>query len=92
MVPLTVSVNVSGPAVPRGGDDDILRNTRLHWLNADTGRSGAIPAPFGPVRTHGSLVNGSFFSLEVMTWTTAVFFLVRLSPLRGAHAALRPFV
>lgn len=63
--PLTITITVNGLPVPRGGDDDLARNTRLHWLNADAGRGAAIPAPFGPVKVTGSTVNGSFFSLEV---------------------------
>ena len=42
-------IAVSGKALQRGGDDDIDRGTRLHWMDSKAGLDDSLTAPFTPL-------------------------------------------
>lgn len=70
---VTLSVTVAGNALPAGGDGDLTRNTRLHWLNSDVGREGPLPAPYTALSTVATTrtVYGAFVTLQV-SWIGSV--------------------
>ncbi len=52
-------LNVDGPPLSNGGDDDLKRGTRLQWLDSRVGLgSTSVPAPYTP--------------LVIKTWESAV--------------------
>ncbi|MBR3422947.1 MAG: hypothetical protein IKG80_00490, partial [Clostridia bacterium] len=47
----TVDLDVSDVVLPRNGDDDLWRHSRLFWLNSDVGISDEVIPPYTPVIT-----------------------------------------
>ena len=46
-----ISLKVSEEVLPRNGDDDLWRHSRLFWLNSDVGISDEVIPPYTPVVT-----------------------------------------
>ncbi len=47
----SVDLKVSDEELPRNGDDDLWRHSRLFWLNSDVGISDDVIPPYTPVIT-----------------------------------------
>lgn len=45
-----LTLEVEGPAIPRHGDDEPWRLSRLRWLNSTLGTEDSVVPPFTPVR------------------------------------------
>lgn len=80
-IPITATITIAGTPLPDGGDGDIWRGTRLHWLNAQTSATGQPVKPFAPltINPEKSLVSGKFASVQV-------------SPVSASPASLSPFL
>ena len=46
---VAVQLLVAGQPLPHGGDDEISRGTRLHWLDSRLGLAESLPAPYTPL-------------------------------------------
>ncbi len=66
-VTVSLSITVSGPPLPDGGDGDITRGTRLSWLNSQEALEGAPTRPYGPMRIlpEQAAIETAFVSLQV---------------------------
>jgi hypothetical protein len=55
MLNVALVLTVEGPELQNGGDDDVHRGTRLHWLDSAVGVAGdSVPAPYTPLVVHSN--------------------------------------
>jgi hypothetical protein len=48
---IRIKLHVGGAVLPDGGDGDITRGTRLHWLDSTLGQWGdTVPSPYIPIK------------------------------------------
>lgn len=64
---VNVTITVSGAVLPDGGDGDLWRGTRLHWINGNDARTGPLPAPYGPLRVDpvSRMLYASFVTVQL---------------------------